>query len=144
MYARILVAVDATPETAEVLARTAGLAGPLGAAVRVLHVQTVDVVDAGGTGAAGIVEEETDAEAAKVVTDAVAVLREAGVAEVEGWAGETLRADVPNAVVDHAKEYGADLLVLGARRHKGLARLMLGSVSDAVVHRAPCPVMLVP
>lgn len=141
MYERILVAVDSTPETAEVLARAADLAKPLGAQVRVLHVQTVDVIDGGGVG--GIVEEDADA-AREVVTDAVAALREAGVTEVEGWSGETLRSDIPNAVLDQARDYGADLLVLGARRNHGLARLFLGSVSDAVVHRAPCPVLLVP
>lgn len=143
MYKRILVAVDSTPETADVLARTADLANPLGAEVRVLHVQTVDVID-GGAGVGGLVEEEDASTAKKVVTDAVDVLRAAGVATVEGWTGETLRSDVPNAVLDQAKDYGADILVLGARRHHGVARLFLGSVSDAVVHRAPCPVLLVP
>lgn len=142
MYQRILVAVDATPESADVLAAVADLAKPLGAQVRVLHVQTVDVVDGGSAG--GFVEEESDTEAKKVVTDAVDKLRAAGVAEVEGWAGETLRSDIPNAVLDQAKDYGADVLVLGARRYHGLARLFLGSVSDAIVHRAPCPVLLVP
>ncbi|MGY1669843.1 universal stress protein [Geodermatophilus sp. SYSU D00710] len=36
----------------------------------------------------------------------------------------------------------AQLLVLGARRHRGLARL--GSTTHAVVHRATCPVAVVP
>ncbi|NUU22848.1 MAG: universal stress protein [Streptomycetaceae bacterium] len=142
MYDRILVAVDSTPETADVLAATAALAKPLGSHVRVLHVQTIDVVDGGGTG--GVIEEEDADAATKVVTDAVDTLRAAGVTSVEGWSGETLRADIPNAVLDQAKDYGADLLVLGARRHHGLARLLLGSVSDAIVHRSPCPLLLVP
>ncbi|MDI2131004.1 universal stress protein [Yinghuangia seranimata] len=142
MYARILVAVDTTPETTDVLARTAALANAFDATVRVLHVQTLDVV-AGAAGGGAVVEESAE-EATKAVTGAVDTLRAAGVESVEGWTDETLRADVPNAVLDQAKDFGADLLVLGARRDTGLARLFLGSVSDAVVHRAPCPVLLVP
>jgi nucleotide-binding universal stress UspA family protein len=142
MYERILVAVDSTPETADVLAATAALAKPLGASVRILHIQAIEVVN-GGT-VSGVVEEEDATQAKQVVTDAVDTLRAAGVATVEGWAGETLRSDVPNAVLDQAKDFKADLLVLGARRYHGLARLFLGSVSDSVVHRAPCPVLLIP
>ena len=45
-------------------------------------------------------------------------------------------------LVDAARELEADLVVLG-RRSRSLRRLVLGSVSDAVLQHAPCDVLVV-
>jgi nucleotide-binding universal stress UspA family protein len=45
-------------------------------------------------------------------------------------------------LVDAARELEADLVVLG-RRSRSLRRLVLGSVSDAVLQQAPCDVLVV-
>ncbi len=46
-------------------------------------------------------------------------------------------------VCDLAHSYGADLIVMGRRGHSGLMELFLGSVSNYVLHHAPCSVHVV-
>lgn len=48
------------------------------------------------------------------------------------------------ALVRVAHEMNADVLVIGSSDKNWLSRHFGGSVSDYVVHHAPCPVMLVP
>ena len=44
---------------------------------------------------------------------------------------------------DRAKEWGADLIVVGRRGHRNISEIFLGSVSNYVVHHAPCSVLVV-
>ncbi len=46
-------------------------------------------------------------------------------------------------IIDEAQEWHADLIVLGSHGRKGLDRLLLGSVSEAVMRHAPCSVLIV-
>jgi nucleotide-binding universal stress UspA family protein len=47
------------------------------------------------------------------------------------------------AIVTIAKSWNADLVVLGSHGKHGLERFLLGSVSQDVVHHAPCSVEIV-
>lgn len=59
-------------------------------------------------------------------------------------AGAHLRMGcVAEEIVGLAKDLEADLIVVGSRGHGGLRRAIEGSVSDFVVRRAHCPVMIV-
>lgn len=46
-------------------------------------------------------------------------------------------------IVETAEEWGANLIVVGSHGYSRWERLLLGSVSQSVVHHAPCSVMVV-
>ena len=52
--------------------------------------------------------------------------------------------EVDLEIVGLAKKLGADLIVMGCRGRRGIRRAVGGSVSDAVIRHAPCPVLVVP
>lgn len=47
------------------------------------------------------------------------------------------------AIAQLASDVEADLVVVGTHGHRGLSRLLLGSVAEGVVRLAPCPVLVV-
>ena len=46
-----------------------------------------------------------------------------------------------HAIVEHAKDGGFDLIVMGTHGRTGLPHVVMGSVAERVVRRAPCPVL---
>ncbi len=53
------------------------------------------------------------------------------------------RADPAEAIAQLASDLEADLVVVGTHGHRGIARLLLGSVAEGVIRLAPCPVLVV-
>lgn len=50
--------------------------------------------------------------------------------------------DAGNMICKLAETWNADLIMLGRRGHSGLKELFLGSVSNYVLHHAPCSVLI--
>jgi len=46
-------------------------------------------------------------------------------------------------IVKVAREWAADMIVIGSHGRGGVTRLLVGSVAEAVVRHAPCPVLVV-
>ena len=49
----------------------------------------------------------------------------------------------PSVILAAAQKHRADLLVMGSRGHGGFVGLLLGSVSDYLMHHSPCPVVII-
>jgi nucleotide-binding universal stress UspA family protein len=75
-----------------------------------------------------------------LVDAAVEQARKEGLTAVEGVCEE---GGIVDAILGHLENHPADLLVVGSRGLSAAKRLLLGSVSTALVNRAPCPVLVV-
>ena len=54
------------------------------------------------------------------------------------WVGDPV-----DSIIEATQSEGADMIVVGSHGRGTLARALIGSVSDAVVRRAPCPILVV-
>jgi nucleotide-binding universal stress UspA family protein len=136
----IVVGVDGSEQATRALQWAADDARVHGASLRIVSAwrDPVPVGDVGGMGMVGPdVTDEIETAAHRQLEQQLAQVDVSGL-EVERLVVHRQPVD---ALLEAAK--GADLLVLGARGHGGLTTLLVGSVSDDCVHRAPCPVVIV-
>ncbi|MCS6874585.1 MAG: universal stress protein [Pyrinomonadaceae bacterium] len=56
---------------------------------------------------------------------------------------EVLIGSPESSIVETAEQMKADLIIVGSHSYNRWERLLLGSVSDSVVHHAPCSVLVV-
>ena len=54
-----------------------------------------------------------------------------------------LEGYIKDKIIEVAKEWNADLIVMGSHGRRGFTKFLLGSVSEAVVSHAPCSVEIV-
>src|SRR5208337_61000 len=117
---------------------------PAATEVRVLHVIEPTPVFPEGQSLGydlefGAVRKEQEKQAEELVSHAAKTLREAGckVSTAVEWGFPKL------AILDHAAEWHADLIVVGSHGRKGLERFLMGGVSEAVARHASCSVEIV-
>jgi nucleotide-binding universal stress UspA family protein len=75
-------------------------------------------------------------------------IRDRQVEKIEASGGSVSNAHLAignpaDQIVAYAQDQGAGLIVMGSRGLGGIRRALMGSVSDAVVRHAHCPVMIV-
>jgi len=46
-------------------------------------------------------------------------------------------------IIDYIKEQGIDLVVMGTHGRSGIEHILIGSVAEKVVRKAPCPVLTI-
>ncbi len=52
--------------------------------------------------------------------------------------------DYADCILEAAKEFRADIIVIGSHSHKWLQNIVIGSVSEKVLHHAKVPVLVIP
>ena len=139
IFKRILVPLDGSPLSAHAADLAIDLATALQAELAFVHViePSETVAPVGGL-PPGELRKVVQQEARDVLDAATSR------SHVEPPAWRFLKEGKPAPeIVAAAKEWGADLIVMGTHGRSGLGRVVLGSVAQAVVHAAPCPVLLV-
>jgi nucleotide-binding universal stress UspA family protein len=141
---KILLAIDDSQYSAGAVETVAARPWPPGTIVRVLSAVENIVVPSAELwyDAAG------DFESARQELTKRAEQLTARVAEqiaAKGLAVETAvrQGDPRSTIVDEAKEWSADLIVVGSHGRTGIKRWLLGSIAQSVVSHAPCSVEVV-
>ena len=87
--------------------------------------------------------EKAVREAAKAVIDGAMKKLKAIQDTTLKISSETIQGPPKQVIVEEAERWGADLILMGSRGLGAWNRLLLGSVSSAVVHHAKCSVEIV-
>ncbi|OLL31136.1 universal stress protein UspA [Burkholderia sp. SRS-W-2-2016] len=145
MYQNILVALDGSNASRSALKEAVGLAGLTRGVVHPVYVVDKSPLFS----YAGYYDPITLMEVLR--KDGHSVLAEAEqacmVADVQCRAEMTesnsLSDDVASAVLRHAQQVDADLIVMGTHGRRGIRRLVIGSVAEQVLRFSRCPVLLI-
>ena len=142
----ILLPTDGSDCSAKAMAYALSFAKQYGGRVVALHVidrrweeQTRIVV-------AEVGQDLTQKIRAGYEEEARRILREA--ADAAGKVGVSVETKVLTGIPSEeisrlAQELSADLIIMGTHGRTGVSHLLLGSVAEKVVRRAPCPVLTV-
>ena len=147
MYKTIVVGTDGSETAGVAVQHAAMLAKTTGAALHIVHAYRAVLVGEAALSAtsggptidvagvnAGIAEH-----AAGVCAHAVSGAEHGGVkAEAHSVSG-----DPCDALIEVARDVGADLVVVGNRGMTSVKRFVLGSVPNKISHHAPCSVLIV-
>jgi nucleotide-binding universal stress UspA family protein len=136
----ILVPLDFSPASAEVLDYAVSMAKGLHAAIHLVHVYPPD--ETSSTPGAGHLLLQSAEAIERLNEELTGIHRK----HASKFCPENchIRAGRPyEQIINLAREINADLIVLSTRGHSGLKHLLLGSTAERVVRSAPCPVLVV-
>jgi nucleotide-binding universal stress UspA family protein len=141
MYDRMLVAIDALPDSPDnSLQRTVQFARMSGCAVHLLHVARAHIIPGDISAGSGlgvrVAEDDVDVRERQVVQDAVDTLAAAGI-EVHGELVEATEHEAAEAILQRATELEVDLIVLGYQHYRA------SGVAEHVIRARPrCSILL--
>lgn len=145
MYTQILVPVDGSATSNAGLAEAVKLAKLTGGRLRLLHVvdeMPFTMSTAGDAGASADLLVILNDAGKDILRQAQERVEQCGVAVdtvlFDGFGGR-----LSDRVTEQARDWPADLVVLGTHGRRGVGRLLLGSDAEQVLRTAAVPVLLV-
>ena len=143
-FTRILCPIDFSDFSRHALEHAVAIARRYTATLTLLHVRPVTPAVAD---TAALLLPPMSLAAVEGIDDAVTSLKRWADAEAGSGVPVTFEVRDGNAasqILDRAIEMPSDLIVMGTHGRSGFERLVLGSVTEKVIHKAPCPVLTVP
>ena len=138
-FRKILIAVDSGPVAAHAAEVGSALAQSLGASVALIYAVDPTLAAAPES---GIAASELVALAEQEGKRLLAGFRER--LALQATTLEFVEVGQPaSAIVNAAKEWPADIIAIGSHGRGGVRRALVGSVAEAVMRHAPCPVLVV-
>lgn len=137
---KILVPTDFSDCSRKALQYAVPLARQFGATLVLLNVVSVNY--AYGDFAGGdypLMESELREGAGKQMEQ----LGETQVGDTIPWVAQVRMGHAVKEILEAAKSMDVDLIIISTHGHTGLKHVLLGSVTEEVVRRAPCPVLTV-
>ena len=144
MYKKILVPIDGSEISTQGLKEAIELAKSQHSQIRLFHIANDRIVDSGDGDSSygGQVIECARENGQKVLSGAVILARRHGL-EVETVLVESIGGPAAAMIITEAREWPADLIVMGTHGRRGLRRLAMGSDAESVVRDTQAPVLLV-
>jgi nucleotide-binding universal stress UspA family protein len=144
MYQKILVPIDGSETAMLGLSEAIKVAKSLGSELRLLHIVNEFVLDYSyGAGLYGTSLIDSLREGGRqIIEQAEGYVRQHGL-QPDSVLLEAIGGPAADLIVTHAKQWPADLIVMGTHGRRGLRRLALGSDAEGVVRESPVPVLLV-
>jgi len=138
---KILAPTDFSPASEKGLKYALRFAREFGAEVTLLHILEPIVPFAfEGLPMRLPVEETGWSDAARALKAVEVSARQKGVSTVRAM---TRQGIASHEIVDAAKEFDVDLIVMATHGYTGLRHFCIGSTAERVVRAAPCPVLVV-
>jgi nucleotide-binding universal stress UspA family protein len=143
MYKHILVPVDGSETSGKALVLALQIAGLKGGEVRLVHVLD-ELAHLAGYPYSSQLRNAVREEGLQVLQRALAMAEAAQVRAETRLLQDDGDQRLGELVADEAREWGADLIVVGTHGRKGVKRALLGSGAEQVIRLAPVPVLAVP
>lgn len=138
MFKKVVLALDGSPESLAAIPYARELAEREGGSIQAVHVREILMGRAGGQ-TLNANEDEVIAAVERTVNE----LAHAGIDITLDTA--TAAAGGPaHVIAEIARQSHADVIVMGTRGRGQVAGLLLGSVTQRLLHLAHCPVLAVP
>lgn len=151
MYKKILVALDRSPQAEAVFQEALEMAQSNQAHLMLVHSMSLETQ---GVGSFSDIYGNSASNFSRQINDSLAKEEE----EIKEWLSQYHQKALKQGINvewdcklgepgrwirEIASTWKADLVIVGRRGRQGLTEMLLGSVSNHVVHHAPCSVLVV-